>query len=273
MPTWSKGHLLLGAMFVVAMVQLPQAPVWFGRLGARTPQQVGLGVNLAVQRQQLASARGKCKVARSATPRYQNGDVLGIGEIVGYKLDLPGGFLHAGIHLGPGTRELEQKCGLTLHRDMHYVIEYSGPTRTSGFPQSSPAGRVTSGKGCQNIWITPMQPSTEWYAYKLFFDDDFREAYSGQEAAERALSKLSSSFGGYDAVRNNCQHFAVWAKHGVKSMLLRDEDQKTAAKQLGAVAGGLLLPAPLKLASLCFAGWNILSAKTGWQLGIQIVFS
>ena len=29
------------------------------------------------------------------------------------------------------------------------------------------------------------------------------KAYSGLEAAERALSKLSSTFGGYDAPRNN----------------------------------------------------------------------
>ena len=273
MPAWSKGQLFLGAMLVVATVQLPHAPAW---LGARIPQQLGPGLQLAPQRQPLANTltkreRGKCKTVRFATPFYQHGALLDIGEIVGYKLDMPGEFLHVGIHLGPGTSELELKCGMTLDPDTHYVIEYSGPTRTSGFPQSSPAGRVKSGKGCQNIWITPMHPSTEWYSFEML-SDHYGQAYSGQEAAERAASKLHSSFGGYDALRNNCQHFAVWAKYGVRSMLLGDEGKKTVAQHLGAMAGMLLLPPPLKVASWCFGAWNILSAKTGSQLGSQILF-
>ena len=34
---------------------------------------------------------------------------------------------------------------------------------------------------------------------------------------KRALSKVSTPFGGYDVVRNNCQHFAVWAKYGKRT--------------------------------------------------------
>ena len=41
-----------------------------------------------------------------ARPYYADGEPLNVGEIVGYELNLPGGFQHAGIHLGPGTPQL-----------------------------------------------------------------------------------------------------------------------------------------------------------------------
>ena len=39
--------------------------------------------------------------------------------------------------------------------------------------------------------------------------------YSGNETVERAKSKLGQSE--YDLVFNNCEHFAVWCKTGVKN--------------------------------------------------------
>ena len=38
--------------------------------------------------------------------------------------------------------------------------------------------------------------------------------YSGEETVRRARSKLGS--GGYNLALNNCEHFAVWCKTGVK---------------------------------------------------------
>ena len=38
--------------------------------------------------------------------------------------------------------------------------------------------------------------------------------YSGDEAVERARSKLGQ--GGYNLALNNCEHFAVWCRTGVK---------------------------------------------------------
>ena len=38
--------------------------------------------------------------------------------------------------------------------------------------------------------------------------------YSGDEAIERARSKLGQ--GGYNLALNNCEHFAVWCRTGVK---------------------------------------------------------
>ena len=38
--------------------------------------------------------------------------------------------------------------------------------------------------------------------------------YSGEETVRRARSKLGE--GGYNLALNNCEHFAVWCKTGVK---------------------------------------------------------
>ena len=116
-----------------------------------------------------------------------------------------------------------------------------------------------------------MHPSTSWYSFEML-SGHYGTPYSGEESSQRALDKLSSSFGGYDAARNNCQHFAVWARYGVKSMLLSDEAKTTMARQLGAMAGMLLLPPPFNLASGCFGAFNIVSAKTGSQMSSRIEF-
>ena len=116
-----------------------------------------------------------------------------------------------------------------------------------------------------------MKPSTSWYSFEML-SDHYGTPFSGEAAAERALGKLWSSFGGYDAVRNNCQHFTVWAKYGVKSMLLMDEAKGTGLKHVGAMAGAALLPPPFKIALGCFAAFNLASAKTGSQAGSRIEF-
>ncbi|CAJ1427174.1 unnamed protein product [Effrenium voratum] len=204
-------------------------------------------------------------------PYYGDGELLSPGEIVGYRLDLPGGFVHTGIHLGPGGANLSSCCGADCLDGHHYVIEFSGPTRTSGFPQSSVAGRVSSGLGSQNIWITAMEPETEWLSFELL-SEELGPPFSGEETVKRALSKVSTPFGGYDVVRNNCQHFAVWAKYGKRRMMLADEGKITLARQVGAAGLGLL-PPPWRAISW-FAGLlNLASADfSGTQFGSRIQF-
>eukprot|EP00438_Fugacium_kawagutii_P034026 Skav222212 [mRNA] locus=scaffold552:83019:83735:+ [translate_table: standard] len=166
----------------------------------------------------------RCRLRVKAMP-MDNEKPLELGALVGYELDVPGKFFHAGIYLGLGNSQLEEATGRRLNPEMHYVIEYSGPTRFSGAPQSSQVGKVSSGKGGQNIWITPMEPSTEWCVIEIH-SDEYGEPHSGKETRRRALSKVGTSFGGYDAFRNNCQHFAVWARYGKKNMILGTQENE-----------------------------------------------
>lgn len=207
---------------------------------------------------------------------YVEGDPLPLGSLVGYQLDVPFEFLHLGIHVGPGNSYLKEMTGQSdLDPDKHYVIEYSGPTRFSGMPQSIPAGRLVKGKGGQNIWITPMKPSTDWYAFEID-SSHYGAPYSGQETIERALSQLDSSFGGYDVINNNCQHFAVWARYGVKSMCLGDEGKQVVGRHLGGMAAfaffGAIGASALVFGTWALCGLNILTAGTGQQRGRQILF-
>ena len=141
----------------------------------------------------LGPRRGRSRLSRlDATQRLaQPMDgfwFLDVGSVVGYELDVPGHFLHAGIYLGPGDQQLEADTGLSLNPETHYVIEYSGPNRFSGSPPST-RGRVVSGvfsgKGGQNIWITEMKPSTQWFAFEVFSGKYDGERFSGQETKRR----------------------------------------------------------------------------------------
>ena len=43
--------------------------------------------------------------------------------------------------------------------------------------------------------------------------------FSPEETVERALSQLGEGKGEYDLVKNNCEHFAIWCKTGVKESI------------------------------------------------------
>lgn len=221
------------------------------------------------------SPQRRCRIQVAAAPMAK-GSPLMVGALVGYELNVPANFMHTGIYLGPGCAELEHATGCSnLQPDMHYVIEYSGPTRFSGSPQSSRVGKVKSGKGGQNIWITPMDPSTEWYAFEML-SQRYGQPYSGPETKRRALSKVSSHFGGYDVLRNNCQHFAVWARYGIKAMLLGDEGKGTVARHLAGMAAftaaGIagFTVGVMGVWALC--GVNLLTAKTGTMMSTRLTF-
>lgn len=155
------------------------------------------------------------------------------GSLVGYALDVPLNFWHTGIYVGPGDEQLRAATGCNLHPDLQYVIEYSGKTRSSGSPASTQSrSGLLSGKGGQDIWITEMKSSDEWFVFEIS-PNLYGVPYSGQQTKRRALRKIQTSFGGYDVLRNNCQHFAVWARYGVRKMLPDDEGKGTwSAQQL-----------------------------------------
>ena len=159
--------------------------------------------------------RRKFVVNRVAEP--MDGDErLKIGSLVGYTLhDVPGAFYHTGIYVGPGDEQLRADTG---RDDLHYVVEFGAKSSGSG---------LLSGKGGQGIVITPMKSSSrDWRVFEISLNChcDYRGVpYSGEETKRRALSKLGTSFGGYDAALNNCQHFAVYVKYGVKRPLSCDE--------------------------------------------------
>ena len=107
----------------------------------------------------------KSLTARLAAP-YVWGFPLIIGSLVAYELDLPGSPRHAAIYVGPGDEKLRNKTGRSdLDPKLHYVVEYSGPTCPGGILPSSLAGCSKKGKGGQKIWISPMEPSTDWQAF------------------------------------------------------------------------------------------------------------
>ena len=55
--------------------------------------------------------------------------------------------------------------------------------------------------------------------------------YSGEETVERARSRLGE--GGYNLALNNCEHFAVWCKTGVKDSSQVNNILDVIAKLLG----------------------------------------
>ena len=216
---------------------------------------------------------------RFAKPMVSGDERLEIGSLVGYRLkDLPGAFWHTGIYVGPGDEQLRNLTGNhDLHPDLHYVIEYSGPTRQSGSPASrqSRSPGLKSGKGEQNIWITEMKSSDEWFVFDIS-SNQYGGPYSGQEMKNRALSQIQTPFGGYDVLRNNCQHFAAWARYGVKKMLLDDEGKGTLSRHvagMGAFAtAGILGSGGLAMVVWGLCAVNILTATTGGISGRRLSF-
>lgn len=135
------------------------------------------------------------------TPR--NGDVLRVNR---------GLYSHYGIYAA----------------DQNHVIHYTGATGPDDF---NGIVRETSLdeflNGSKNFSVChfpehplslPVIPSKNLLAkiFQLVHTLKFMDyhLYSGDEVVERARSKLGQ--GGYNLAFNNCEHFAVWCKTGVK---------------------------------------------------------
>ena len=112
--------------------------------------------------------------------------------------------------------------------DKNHVIHYTGATGPNDF---NGIVRETSLEeflnGSENFSVCtfpkyplnlPVLPSKNPLAKIIQFARIIKlldyHLYSGDEAVERARSKLGK--GGYNLALNNCEHFAVWCKTGVK---------------------------------------------------------
>ena len=112
--------------------------------------------------------------------------------------------------------------------DKNHVIHYTGATGPNDF---NGIVRETSLEeflnGSENFRVCtfpehplnlPVFPSKNPLAKIIQFARIIKlldyHLYSGDEAVERARSKLGQ--GGYNLALNNCEHFAVWCRTGVK---------------------------------------------------------
>ena len=112
--------------------------------------------------------------------------------------------------------------------DKNHVIHYTGATGPNDF---NGIVRETSLEeflnGSENFSVCtfpehplnlPVFPSKNPLAKIIQFARIIKlldyHLYSGDEAIERARSKLGQ--GGYNLALNNCEHFAVWCRTGVK---------------------------------------------------------
>eukprot|EP00438_Fugacium_kawagutii_P006837 Skav227860 [mRNA] locus=scaffold383:226650:227693:+ [translate_table: standard] len=196
------------------------------------------------------------------------------GTIVCWELDDFTGFIHAAVYAGPGTPDLQRMTGIKqLDPNKHYVIEVSGPNRTSGSLRFQ-VGKVLSGIGGQSIWLSEMDVSVDWWVYDIV-SDDYGRPFNGSETKSRALNQLleNTSFP-YDVFCYNCQHFAVRAKYDKPFMLLSEERLQTMARQtlgwavlcLAAMAHNVFLAA----AVIVFLLMNLLTVKRGHKTAHKI---
>ncbi len=133
-----------------------------------------------------------------------NGDVIRVNR---------GLYSHFGIYIADGERVIHY-TGATGPNDFNGVVRetsleefLNGAEKYSvcKFPEHPPVNLITQkANGLFKIWQT--FKNLQLMNYKL---------YSPDETIARARSKLGQ--GGYNLALNNCEHFAVWCKTGVKT--------------------------------------------------------
>lgn len=72
--------------------------------------------------------------------------------------------------------------------------------------------------------------------------------YSEDEIVSRAYSKLGDTFGGYDLINNNCEHFANWCVRGKKTSVqvaIKNDDQDIVEKAIDKVFEPILWKADM----------------------------
>lgn len=140
-------------------------------------------------------------------PIPQNGDVLRVNR---------GLYSHYGVYAA----------------DLNHVIHYTGatgPDDFNGIVRETSLDEFLNGSKNFNVCPFPENPNNLhpsylpnnkkgglfelWQIIKSVRLKDYH-LYSGDETVSRARSKLGQ--GGYNLALNNCEHFAVWCKTGVK---------------------------------------------------------
>ena len=137
-------------------------------------------------------------------PQPQNGDVLRVNR---------GLYSHYGVYVA----------------DSGHVIHYTGatgPADFNGVVRETTLAEFLNGSKDFDVCRFPENPQRLlapknskhklfqlWQAIKAARLKDYH-LYSGDEAVERARSRIGQ--GGYNLAFNNCEHFAVWCRTGVK---------------------------------------------------------
>ena len=134
----------------------------------------------------------------------QNGDVLRVNR---------GLYSHYGVYV----------------EESEHVIHYTGatgPADFNGIVRETSLAEFLNGSEHFDVCSFPDNPQTLpaianpshklfqlWQAVKAAKLKDYH-LYSGDETVQRARSKLGT--GGYNLAFNNCEHFAVWCKTGIR---------------------------------------------------------
>ena len=138
-------------------------------------------------------------------PQPQNGDVLRVNR---------GLYSHYGVYVAEGN----------------HVVHYTGangPNDFNGIVRETTLDEFLNGSPTYNVCTFPEHPQTLtpslqgrkntlfqlWQLIKAAKLKDYH-LYSGDETVQRARSKLGQ--GGYNLALNNCEHFAVWCKTGIR---------------------------------------------------------
>lgn len=139
---------------------------------------------------------------RNSSPQPKNGDILRVNR---------GLYSHYGVYAEPG-----------------HVIHYTGatgPDDFNGIVRETTLDEFLNGSPSFSVCTFPEHPqflpavkptntlSRILQAVRVLRLMDYH-LYSGDETVQRARSRLGE--GGYNLALNNCEHFAVWCKTGVK---------------------------------------------------------
>ncbi|MBQ7219406.1 MAG: lecithin retinol acyltransferase family protein [Synergistaceae bacterium] len=138
-------------------------------------------------------------------PQPQNGDVLRVNR---------GLYSHYGVYVA----------------ESNHVIHYTGangPNDFNGIVRETTLDEFLNGSPTFSVCTFPEHPQTLtpspqgkahslfqlWQLIKSLKLKDYH-LYSGDEAVARARSRLGQ--GGYNLALNNCEHFAVWCRTGIR---------------------------------------------------------
>lgn len=148
--------------------------------------------------------KGKNFMLKNYSRDYpNNGDVISVNR---------GLYKHYGVYVEGG-------------KVIHYTGA-NGPDDFNGIVRETSLDEFLNGAESFSVCRFPVQPETYnssldkkhiifsiWQEIKNFRLRDYH-LYSGEETVRRARSRLGE--GGYNLAMNNCEHFAVWCKTGIK---------------------------------------------------------
>lgn len=137
-------------------------------------------------------------------PDPKNGDVLRVNR---------GLYSHYGVYVADcnhvihytGANGPDDFNGIVRETSLEEFLNGSENFEVCSFPEHPESYSLTAGKNHKLFLL--------WQAIKNARLKDYH-LYSGDETVRRARSKLGQ--GGYNLAMNNCEHFAVWCRTGVK---------------------------------------------------------